>query len=56
MQADDGPERALLHSKLSLAVGLLRQEEFPAVVGPQCRDCPFEPICPAKSAGHVVAR
>ncbi len=56
VQTDDGPERSLLHAKLSLAVGLLRQEEFPAVVGPQCRECPFEPICPAKSAGHVVAR
>jgi superfamily I DNA/RNA helicase/RecB family exonuclease len=56
VQADDGPERERLHAKLSLAVGLLRQEQFPAVVGAQCRDCPFEPICPAKSAGHVVAR
>ena len=43
MQADDGPERELLRAKLSHAVNLLRQEEFPAVVGQQCRECPFEP-------------
>ena len=56
VQAEDSPERDLLRAKLSHAVGLLRREEFPAVVGPQCRDCPFEPICPARSAGHVAAR
>jgi len=51
-QTDDGPERTLLRAKLAHAVGLLRTEQFPAVVGPQCRECPFEPICPAKSAGR----
>jgi RecB family exonuclease len=56
VQADDGAERTLLRAKLATAVGLLRTEQFPAMVGPQCRECPFEPICPAKSAGHVVAQ
>jgi RecB family exonuclease len=56
VQADDGPERTALRGQLSRAAQLLRAEEFPAVVGPQCRDCPFEPICPARSAGHVVAQ
>ena len=56
LQADDGPERTALRSQLSRAAQLLRSEQFPAVVGQQCRDCPFEPICPAQSAGHVVTR
>ena len=56
VQADDGPERADLRGQLARAAQLLRAEQFPAIVGDQCRDCPFEPICPAKSAGHVVAQ
>jgi RecB family exonuclease len=56
VQPEDGAERGLLRTKLAHAVDLLRTEQFPAVVGPQCRDCPFEPICPAQSAGHVVAQ
>ncbi len=55
-QADDGPERTLLRAQLAQAADLLRSERFPAVVGPQCRECPFEPICPAQSAGHVVTQ
>ena len=55
-QADDGPERTALQSQLAKAAQLLRGEQFPAVVGDQCRDCPFVPICPAKSAGPVVGQ
>jgi ATP-dependent exoDNAse (exonuclease V) beta subunit len=56
VQADDGSERTALRGQLARAAQLLRAEQFPAIVGEQCRDCPFEPICPAKSAGHVVAQ
>ena len=31
-------------------------EVFPATPGQHCRDCAFVPICPAKSAGSVIAR
>ncbi|HRI98036.1 MAG TPA: PD-(D/E)XK nuclease family protein, partial [Nocardioides sp.] len=55
VQEEDGPERRALRAQLSRAAQLLRAEQFPAVVGEQCRECPFEPICPAKSAGHVVS-
>ena len=34
----------------------LRRESFPAIAGPQCRDCPFVPVCPIKSAGAVVSQ
>ena len=53
-QADDGPERAALRDRLARAAELLRSESFPAVAGQQCRDCDFVPICPIKSAGHVI--
>ncbi len=53
---DEGPERAALDGHLMQAARLLRAEEFPAVVGVQCRTCSFESICPAQSAGHVVAQ
>ncbi len=33
---------------------MLRQESFPAIAGAHCRDCPFVPLCPIKSAGPVV--
>jgi RecB family exonuclease len=56
VQTDDGPERAALHGQLERAARLLRAEQFPAIVGDQCRECPFEPICPAKSAGPVVGQ
>ena len=55
-QSDDGLERTSLQSQLAKAAQLLRAEQFPAVVGDQCRDCPFVPICPAKSAGPVVGQ
>ena len=53
-QADDGPERAALRGRLARAAELLRTENFPAVAGQHCRDCDFVPICPIKSAGHVI--
>ena len=53
-QADDGPERAALRGRLTRAAELLRTENFPAVAGQHCRDCDFVPICPIKSAGHVI--
>lgn len=56
VQEDDGAARTELRGRLARAAELLRTEQFPAVVGDQCRECPFEPICPAQSAGHVVSQ
>jgi len=54
---EEGPVRDNLRQELSLAAGLVRLEIFPAVPGQvQCRDCAFVPICPAKSAGSVIAQ
>jgi RecB family exonuclease len=53
-QADDGPERVALRARLARAAELLRSESFPAIAGQHCRDCDFVPICPIKSAGHVI--
>ncbi len=53
-QPDDAPTRRALRGELRRAADLLRTESFPAVAGPQCRDCSFVPICPAKSAGSVT--
>ncbi|QVT80853.1 DNA helicase II [Nocardioides aquaticus] len=50
----DAPERAALRERLGAAAQVLRSEVFPATPGPQCRDCPFVAICPARSAGAVV--
>ncbi len=50
---DDGPERAVLRAGLARAAALVRAETFPATAGPQCRDCAFVAICPAKGAGSV---
>lgn len=50
----DGPERRALRDELGRAAQMLRDEEFPAVPGAQCRDCSFVPICPARSAGSVT--
>jgi RecB family exonuclease len=50
----DGPERRALRAELGLAARMLRDEEFPAVPGAQCRDCSFVSICPARSAGSVT--
>ncbi len=54
--ADDGPERALLREQLALAASLVRAETFPAVIGQHCEQCTFVAICPAKSAGSVIAQ
>jgi len=53
-QAEDSPERAALRADVAGAARVLRQEEFPAITGPQCRDCTFLAICPAKSAGPAT--
>lgn len=55
-QPDDGADRALLRDQLGYAAGLLRSETFPAVPGAHCKDCDFIAICPARSAGSVVAQ
>jgi hypothetical protein len=51
---DDGADRAVLRESLSDSAAYLRAEKFPAVSGHHCRECPFVPICPARSAGSVV--
>jgi RecB family exonuclease len=51
---DDSPERADLHAALATAAGYLRREEFPAVPGEHCKDCPYISLCPAKGAGSVM--
>jgi len=55
-QAEDGPERALLRDQLTAAAAYLRSETFPAVAGDYCKDCDFLALCPARSAGAVVAQ
>jgi RecB family exonuclease len=55
-QAEDGPEREALRAGLAWTAARLRSEQFPAIAGEQCRDCPFVPLCPIKSAGPVVAQ
>ena len=55
VQAEDGPERDELRARLAHAASLIREERFPAVAGQQCRTCTFVSLCPAKSAGSVVA-
>ena len=52
----DGPVRAGLREGLRAAASMLRTEVFPATPGQHCRDCAFVPICPARSAGSVIAR
>ena len=52
--ADDGPEREQLRAGLARAATLIRDETFPAVPGPHCRECTFVPICPVKGAGSVT--
>lgn len=56
VQDEDGPERAELRARLAHAASLIREERFPAVAGQQCRTCTFVSLCPAKSAGSVVAQ
>ena len=55
-QDEDGPEREALRAGLAWTAARLRSEQFPAIAGEQCRDCPFVPLCPIKSAGPVVAQ
>jgi len=50
----DGVARADLRTRLASAARMLREESFPALAGPQCRDCAFVPVCPVKSAGSVT--
>jgi hypothetical protein len=54
-QADDSAERLELEAQVGGAAALLRDESFPALVGQHCLKCEFRAICPAKSAGAVVA-
>jgi RecB family exonuclease len=51
---DDGAERTVLREALADSAAQLRAEAFPALPGHHCRECPFVPICPARSAGSVV--
>jgi RecB family exonuclease len=53
--AADGPERVVLAELIDDAAGVLRAERFPALPGDHCRSCAFLAICPARSAGPVVA-
>jgi len=55
-QPDDSPERDELHAALTVAAGYLRREEFPAIPGDHCKDCPYVSLCPAKGAGSVVTQ
>lgn len=52
---DETPQRAVLREELGRAAAQLRQEVFPASPGEHCRDCAYLSVCPAKSAGSVVA-
>lgn len=54
-QADDGPGRDELRTRMAHAARLLRDETFPAVAGQHCRDCSFVSLCPIKGAGAVTA-
>ena len=56
VQPEDGQARGELRRRLQQAAVMLRQESFPAIAGQHCRDCPFVPLCPIKSAGPVVAQ
>jgi len=55
-QAEDGPERETLRGQLGAVAAMLRSESFPAVTGQHCMDCDFVALCPARSAGAVVAQ
>ena len=52
-----GPCARRCATSSALPARLIREEVFPAEPGhAQCRDCPFVPICPAKSAGSVLSQ
>ncbi len=47
--------REALRARLGRPRRCCSEEAFPATPGPVCRGCTFVPICPARSAGSVVA-
>jgi RecB family exonuclease len=53
---EDGPARDGLRLELARAAAHLRTESFPATPGAHCKDCPFVPICPSRSAGAVLSQ
>ena len=53
---EDGPHRDVLRIELARAAAYLRTESFPATPGAHCKDCAFLSICPARSAGAVLAQ
>jgi superfamily I DNA/RNA helicase/RecB family exonuclease len=53
-QREAGRARESFRATVQSAVRLLRDEEFPATVGPHCRWCDFQALCPAKGTGSVV--
>ncbi len=53
---EDGPDRDGLRIELARAAAYLRTESFPATPGAHCKDCPFVPICPSRSAGAVLSQ
>jgi hypothetical protein len=56
VQAEDGPERDDLRTRMAWTAAQVRAEQFPAIAGDHCRDCAFVPLCPIKSAGPVVGQ
>lgn len=60
VQAQSPPRRGedgelLVEQQLARAVGLLREERFPAVSGKHCETCGFQALCPIKGAGTVLS-
>lgn len=53
-QADDDGIRPI-EAQLMSAVGLIREERFPARAGKQCDRCAFTAICPIQGAGTVLS-
>jgi RecB family exonuclease len=53
-QDDRDPRREALRLEMERAAEYLRQESFPAVAGPHCRECAFVSLCPVKGAGSVT--
>jgi superfamily I DNA/RNA helicase/RecB family exonuclease len=53
-QDDRDPRREALRLEMERAAAYLRQESFPAVAGPHCRECAFVSLCPVKGAGSVT--
>ncbi|QYJ05737.1 ATP-dependent helicase [Nocardioides panacisoli] len=55
-QRDSGSAREDFRATLAGAVQRIREEDFPAMPGPHCRWCDFQPLCPAQSTGSVVSQ